>query len=38
MKDKRYYKMEVKDYSSICPNTYWQQLHTQNNKRKSQFV
>lgn len=38
MKEKRYYKMDVKDYSSICPNSYWEQLKSQNNKRKTKFI
>ncbi|MFO7969042.1 MAG: hypothetical protein ACQERX_03070 [Bacillota bacterium] len=37
MKEKRYYKMSVKDYSTICPNAYWQQLYKQNNKRNSKY-
>ena len=34
MKEERYYKMSVKDYSTICPNAYWQQLHSQDKKEK----
>jgi len=27
MEEKRYFQVSIKDYSSICPNCYWNQYY-----------
>lgn len=34
MEEKRYYQVSIKDYSSICPNCYWNQLQKKDNNKK----
>lgn len=38
MKQIRFYKMQVKDYASICSNNYWEQFHNQNKTNNKKYL